>query len=250
MLRIFESEEEVAEAIANEMKASLEHDDRPVFCLASGSTPQKSYRKFAESLGAGSRLDRLGIVSLDEWVGIDRSSEGSCYRMLDDDLFSLAGISDEQIEFFDGTAPDLQQECARIDRYIEQRPITFSLMGVGMNGHIGLNEPGCPVLGHSSVVSLSETTKQVAQKYFHEQTALEQGITLGLAQVIASKRVVVAITGERKANIAKEIFSNREPKLPAQYLLGNGHIDFYLDAEAARHIDRRLAEELSSWEKA
>ncbi|WP_308637349.1 6-phosphogluconolactonase [Paenibacillus silvisoli] len=250
MLRIFESEEAVAEAIASEMKASLEHDEHPVFCLASGSTPQKSYRKFADQLTAESRLAKLGIVSLDEWVGIDRSSEGSCYRMLYDDLFSIAGISDEQIEFFDGTASDLQRECARIDRYIEQRPITFSLMGVGMNGHIGLNEPGCPVLDRSSVVALSETTKQVAQKYFRERTALEEGITLGLNQVIASKRVVVAITGERKADIVKEIFSNRESKLPAQYLLGYGHIDFFLDAAAARHLDRSLAEELTSWEKA
>jgi 6-phosphogluconolactonase/glucosamine-6-phosphate isomerase/deaminase len=236
MLKIFDSEEEVANEIAREMKDHLLNDEHPVFSLASGSTPHKSYLKFASDTDIHSRIKELKIVSLDEWVGIDRSSEGSCYQMLNQDLFSLVSLVDSQIEFFDGTSLDLKQECLRIDRFIEQHPITFSLMGVGMNGHIGLNEPGCPVLNHSSVVELSETTRTVAQKYFHQQTELVQGITLGLEQIANSKRVVVAITGERKAEIVREIFSNKEALLPAQKLLGYKHIDFYLDLEAAKYI--------------
>ncbi|OPA79171.1 glucosamine-6-phosphate deaminase [Paenibacillus selenitireducens] len=236
MLKIFDSEEEVANEIAREMKDHLLNDEHPVFCLASGSTPHKSYLKFASDAEIYSRIKKLNIVSLDEWVGIDRDSEGSCYQMLNQDLFSLVSLDDSQIEFFNGTSPDLKQECIRIDRFIEQHPITFSLMGVGMNGHIGLNEPGCPVLNHSSVVELSETTRTVAQKYFHQQTELVQGITLGLEQIANSKRVVVAITGERKAEIVREIFSNKEALLPAQELLGYKHIDFYLDLEAAKYI--------------
>lgn len=236
MLRIFENERAVANEIAKEMKDHLLHDENPVFCLASGSTPEKSYRQFAKEAKGESKIKELKIVSLDEWVGIDRDSEGSCYQMLNKDLFSLLQLSPEQIEFFDGTMPDLQQECVRIDRFIHQNPITFSLMGVGMNGHIGLNEPGCLVLNHSSVVNLSAKTKRVAQKYFHQPTKLEQGITIGLKQVINSKRVVVAITGERKAKIANEIFASPEAKLPAQELLGFQHIDYFLDLEAAKYI--------------
>lgn len=236
MIKIFESEEEVANEIAREMKEYLFHDTNPVFCLASGSTPQKSYRKFADEVAMNSKIKQLKIVSLDEWVGIDRNSEGSCYQMLHQDLFSLLHLDSDQIEFFDATHPDLEQECLRIDRFIDNNPISFSLMGVGMNGHIGLNEPGCPVLNHSSVVDLSETTRQVAQKYFDQPTELEQGITLGLSQVTGSKRVVVAITGERKAEIVKEIFGNPDAKLPAQQLLGFEHIDFFLDSEAAKYI--------------
>ncbi|RJG25267.1 6-phosphogluconolactonase [Paenibacillus thiaminolyticus] len=236
MIQIFDSEEEVAHAIASEMKEHLLHDEQPVFCLASGSTPQKSYKQFAADADIQSKMKRLKIVSLDEWVGIDRSSEGSCYQMLNQDLFSLVSLDASQIEFFDGSSSDLKRECLRIDRFVAEHPITFSLMGVGMNGHIGLNEPGCPVLDHSSVVSLSQSTREVAQKYFHQQTVLEDGITLGLGQITNSKRVIVAITGERKANIVQEIFSNPDAQLPAQQLLGYEHIDFFLDAEAARYI--------------
>jgi glucosamine-6-phosphate deaminase len=238
MIRIFESEDELANEIANEMIHHLIHEEYPVFCLASGSTPQKSYRKFADGIDKDGKIKELKMVSLDEWVGIDRSSEGSCYQMLNQDLFSLVPINSSQIEFFDGTKSDLQQECLRIDRFIDSHPITFSLMGVGMNGHIGLNEPGAPVLDHSGIVDLSATTREVAQKYFHQPTVLEKGITLGLAQVTKSTRVVVAITGKRKAEIVREIFDNPEAKLPAQELLRYEHIDFFLDSEAAKHLNR------------
>ncbi|MFC0236638.1 6-phosphogluconolactonase [Fictibacillus phosphorivorans] len=237
MIKIFEDEQAITNQIAKEMKQHLVNEENPVFCLASGTTPEKSYRQFAGETKNNPRLKDLRIVSLDEWVGIERTSEGSCYQMLNKDLFSPLELQDSQIEFFDGTASNLQNECHRIDKFIENNPITFSLMGVGMNGHIGLNEPGCTVSNHSCVVDLSEKTKIVAQKYFNQPTSLEKGITLGLGQIIKSKRVIVVITGERKAQIAKEIIMNPEAQLPAQVLLGHNHIDFYLDREAAKWIE-------------
>ncbi|QHT63552.1 glucosamine-6-phosphate deaminase [Paenibacillus lycopersici] len=237
MIRIFETEAELARAIADEMLRNLTHEADPVFCLASGSTPQKSYREFADAVDPAGPIKSLRIVSLDEWVGIGRGSEGSCFQMMNADLFSLLPLDESRIVFYDGTKADLKAECERIDRFIERHPITFSLMGVGMNGHIGLNEPGCPVLNNSSVVELAETTRVVGQKYFKAGAKLEQGITLGLGQISASKRVVVAITGEHKAAIVREIFGNPQAKLPAQELLGFEHIDFFLDGAAAKYLD-------------
>lgn len=236
MIKVFESAEEVANKIAEEMNHHLMNDEKPVFCLAAGSTPKKGYQAFAENIDQEMKK-KLKIVSLDEWVGIDRDSEGSCYQMLNRDLFSLLQLDSEQIQFFNGASPDLQAECLKIDHFIEDNPITFSLMGVGMNGHIGLNEPGSPILNHSTIVELSETTREVAQKYFDQPTNLQEGITLGLKQIVNSKRVIVVITGEHKAKIVKEILSNQEARLPAQVLLGYEHIDFYLDSDAAKYIN-------------
>ncbi|MGD6961003.1 6-phosphogluconolactonase [Fictibacillus phosphorivorans] len=238
MIKIFEDEQAITNQIAKEMKNYLLNGENPVFCLASGTTPEKSYRQFAKETKDIPRLKDLRIVSLDEWVGIERTSEGSCFQMLNKDLFSPLELRDSQIEFFNGTELDLEKECLRIDWFIENNPITFSLMGVGMNGHIGLNEPGCPALNHSCVVDLSEETKTVAQKYFNQPTSLDKGITLGLGQIIKSKRVLVVMTGKRKAEIAKAIIMNPKAQLPAQVLLGHDHIDFYLDREAAKWLDK------------
>lgn len=237
MVRIFDTEEALAKEIAQEMHGFL-NEENPVFCLASGSTPEKSYKVFSEIVSNGFSISNLKIVSLDEWVGISKESEGSCFQMLAKDLFNPVGLQDEQICFFDGTAKALKQECSKIDQFIDQNPISFSLMGVGMNGHIGLNEPGCEMIGHSSVVNLSKKTKEIAQKYFDSPTVLEKGLTIGLQQVIGSKRVIVAITGAHKAEIVKEIFSNSERALPVHELMGFEHIDFYLDKAAAQLLDK------------
>jgi glucosamine-6-phosphate deaminase len=238
MLKIFDNEEVVAQEIAKEMKAQFHTETNPVFCLASGSTPQKSYAHFAQILLDRTLLDKLKIVSLDEWVGVPRHAKGSCYQMLKEDLFSPIELDEKQIEFFNGMEKKLQDECQRIDQFILDNPITFSLMGVGMNGHIGLNEPGSMVLDHSSVVPLSDTTKKVAQKYFDEPVHLSEGISLGLKQIIKSSRVIVAITGEHKARMVKKLFEEPEAKLPAQELLGYQHIDFFLDESAAKELNK------------
>ncbi|WP_409273718.1 6-phosphogluconolactonase [Neobacillus sp. SCS-31] len=249
MIRIFNNEQEVALQIAKEMEEHVRTEAKPVLCLASGSTPKISYQLFAAAMKGQPTLKKVKFVSLDEWVGISRESEGSCFQMLNQDLFSHLELEPGQIEFFDGTADDLQEECSKIDSFIEEHPITFSLIGVGMNGHIGLNEPGCKVLGHSSVVDLSETTKTVAQKYFIQPTELEKGITLGLRQIAESKRAIVAITGERKAEIVQKIALLKERKLPAQELLGYEHIDFYLDRAAAKYLKCKYIREKSGGEQ-
>jgi len=245
MVKIFENEQLVAEAIANEMLRHLEAEF-PVFCLASGSTPSKGYDLFAKAVASKIvSLKRLKFVSLDEWVGIDKDNIGSCYQMLNEDLFQKLDLESDQVIFYDGVATDVSLECQRIDGFVNECGITFSLMGVGMNGHIGLNEPGFPKEFGSSVVKLSDTTKEVAQKYFKEKTVLEEGITLGLGQIINSKRVIVVVTGAHKAQIVKEIFEKKSADIPASQLLGYDHIDFYLDAEAVKYaLDEGLIYDL------
>lgn len=233
MLKVFDTEEQLAEKLAREMKEQLRAEENPVFCLASGSTPAQTYRRFAGDAETLQYIRKLKIVSLDEWVGVGREVDGSCYQMLYRDLFRYLPLEDDQICFFETLQENLEAECRRIDAYIQRHPITFSLMGVGMNGHIGLNEPGGAVKDHSSVVPLSETTKIIARKYFSQEQILEQGITLGLRQIMDSKRVVVVITGSHKQEIVKTIFQGgSDDRLPVQELLGRENIDFYLDKKA------------------
>lgn len=237
MIYIFETEEQVAEEIKREMEQQMVELEHPVFCLAAGQTPGKAYDKFAKECGEKKEVEKLRFVSLDEWVNIPKASEGSCYQMMNQDLFKKLPLKEGQVTFFDTVDVDLEKECERIDSFVKENPITFSLMGVGMNGHIGLNEPGCEVKAFTSVVPLSDTTKRVGQKYFNEQTVLENGITLGLQQIIDSKRVIVVITGAHKKEIVQTIVEHPEADLPAQKFMGHEHVDFYFDKEAAALLD-------------
>lgn len=258
MITIFKTRDALAEAVAQEMERQIMERVHPVFCLASGETPAQIYHKFAVKCKDFAEIGKLSFVGLDEWVGIPKETDGSCFQMLCRDLFDKLPLKKEQIVFFETPEGDLSGECSRIDGFIRENPITFSLMGVGMNGHIGLNEPGCESKAESSVVPLSETTKMVAQKYFKEAVSLEKGITLGLKQIIDSERVIVVITGEHKREIVRTMCELPEENiqkgylqddiLPVQRLLGYKHIDFYIDMEAAQLLDVDK-EEFALWEE-
>ncbi|MFV0519568.1 MAG: 6-phosphogluconolactonase [Lachnospirales bacterium] len=244
MLKIFENEKDLAQEVFKEMKQQILTEDSPVFSLASGSTPKKIYSLFAKENNKDINFDKLKIVSLDEWIGVTEDTVGSCYQMLNDDLFKNIDLPKENIVFYKTVNSDLNKECERIDNFIKRNPITFTLMGVGMNGHIGLNEPNDIIRNYSSVVNLSEKTKEVAVKYFNEDVKIEEGITLGLEQIISAKRTIVIITGEHKKNIVKEIFENGNANLPAQVLLGHNHIDFYIDKAAGQLLENLKTKEV------
>ncbi|MFV0502376.1 MAG: 6-phosphogluconolactonase [Lachnospirales bacterium] len=232
MLKIFTTEKELAYAVFKIMQEQLENEKKPVFSLAAGSTPKKIYNIFSSEYANDKSLSSLKIVSLDEWVNVAKTTKGSCYQMLNEDLFKNIILKKENIIFFETVNKNLKEECKRIDDFITKNPITFSLMGVGINGHIGLNEPMDTIKNFSSIVELSDKTKETATKYFKEKINITHGITLGLGQIIKAKKTIVVITGIHKKEIVKEIFEGEKNTLPAQALLDYQHIDFFIDETA------------------
>ena len=119
----------------------------PLMCIAAGNTPLGTFTHIVEFSRKG-RLNNINadFISLDEWVGMNGLTNGSCRQTLDRYFFHPLKISEERIHFFDGKAADLFEECAKANRYIESRnSIDLLLLGIGLNGHIGFNEPGSPL---------------------------------------------------------------------------------------------------------
>ena len=187
VLRVFDTYETLSAAAADEILKQVKTKPQSVLCLAAGETPRLTY----EFLAAAARRDnvdfsRCTFVGLDEWIGIRPDNEGSCAYFLEHNLFIPLGIAGKQIKLFDGLTHDLQKECQSMDTFINSRGrIDLMLVGVGMNGHIGFNEPGVEENLHAHVIDLDETTRSVGQKYFRQSTLLQQGITLGLRHLHA-----------------------------------------------------------------
>ncbi|MBO0936073.1 glucosamine-6-phosphate deaminase [Fibrella sp. HMF5335] len=177
-----------------------------VLCLASGDTPSETFRILAAMVQAGQLdLSQCRFIGLDEWVGFGPTDEGSCGYLVYRDLFTPASIRPEQITYFDAKAADLQAECARVDAAIADfGKLDLLLVGIGMNGHIALNEPGTPFTLRCHVVQLAQSTIDVGQKYFTKPTPLSQGITLGLQHLTEARDVVLMASGARKAAIVHE----------------------------------------------
>ncbi|GAB3692282.1 glucosamine-6-phosphate deaminase [Spirosoma flavus] len=197
----FPDHETLSQRTAEHMAAVINQKPDALICVTSGDTPTEAYRRFVGLVKAGQvDISRCTFVGLDEWVGFTPQDAGSCTNYLFRDLFIPLELPSEQIYIFDATSYDLDAECARIDTLIDSHDgLDLMLVGMGMNGHIGLNEPGTSFTLGCHVGELAESTITVGQKYFDKETALNQGITLGLRHLTGAHDAIMLVSGEKKA---------------------------------------------------
>ncbi|WP_088810687.1 MULTISPECIES: glucosamine-6-phosphate deaminase [unclassified Listeria] len=240
MLKKFDDDKAVAIAISNQIESLLQEKPDALICIAGGDTPLKTMAELVRRNKNGQiDFSKAYFVGLDEWVGLGHETKGSCRQTLYDYFYDqLENINPDHICFFDGKAKNLAVECKRIDHFIDERGgIDFILLGIGMNGHIGFNEPGVPVDVNAHVVELDDVTKKVMSKYFDQDLPLTNGISLGMKQIKQAKEIIVAATGSKKAEIV-ELTMNSEPtaNIPATLLKNATSTQFFVDQEAGARV--------------
>jgi glucosamine-6-phosphate deaminase len=238
-VKIFETYPELSRATADIIGAYISAKKNSLICIASGHTPIGVFQCLAQDIHS-KKLDvsSCTFLSLDEWVGIDPTDPGSCLSMLKRDFFDHVPIKNEQLVFFNVLTENLEAECARINTLINSHGgLDIMLVGVGTNGHIGMNEPGTPFNSYAHIGELAEETKTVGQKYFTKKTSLSLGITLGLSHLKEAKLPIVMANGEKKAAIiAKALSINPTEQLPASIVQKIPQAFVMLDQQAANEI--------------
>lgn len=217
-VHVYEDYKSMSRATADLIAAYIRKKPQSLICLASGHSPLGVFQCMVDDVKSGKlNLDRCTFVSLDEWVGIPATQKGSCREMMDKDLFFPLAIKERQIVFFDGMAADLQAEADKVNKLIDANGgLDIMLVGVGMNGHIAMNEPGTSFDSVAHISTLAEETKTVGQKYFDTATQLTQGITLGLKHFRDARLPILVANGEKKASIVSRILSSSPSEsLPA-----------------------------------
>ena len=220
---------------AEHIAAVIHQKPNALLCLASGDTPTESYRQFV-GLAQSGKVDvsQCTFVGLDEWVGFGPEDVGSCSNYVFRDLFIPLKLRPHQIHVFDAKADDLAAECAKIDAVIDEHGgLDLLLVGMGMNGHIALNEPGTPFSLGCHVVELAESTITVGQKYFTQETALTQGITLGLRHLTEAHDVILLVNGAKKAPTLQQALTGPvTEQLPASIVQKSPNVRVWVDEAA------------------
>lgn len=235
-LSIFDTYEGLSAFAAGQILETIKSNPQTTLCLATGDSPKLTYRLFVkEVVKQKINLGRVHFVALDEWMGVPPSNPGSCHYFLNENLFSPLQIKKDNIHLFDAFAKDATKECEKMNEAIKTlKGIDLMLVGVGMNGHIGFNEPGASESNYAHVADLDSTTQQVGQKYFSEQTALAKGITLGLAQFFEAKNVLMLANGKKKSSIIKNALEgNISTQVPASLIRKHKNAQVLIDSEAA-----------------
>ena len=235
IMRIFETEKEAAAYCADCITDIISQKPSALICLAAGHTSLELFGQLICREREG-KIDfsRVKVVGLDEWVGLSGRDDGSCENFLRMILFYHIKLSEANIRLFDSKADDLQDECAKIETFISDNGgIDYMLLGVGMNGHLGLNEPGTDKGNGAHIAKLDRVTQDVAHKYFKEKPELSKGVTLGIRNIAQTNTVQVLITDKRKSEIVKKIAESETNEVPASLIKNMKNVEFIVDQQAA-----------------
>lgn len=174
-----------------------------LICLAAGFTQVETLEKLQDIV----RREHIPVcdlpfIGLDEWLGYGQGDQGSCYTFHHKHFIGPLGLRPGQVFLFDGRDTDPRRACRDADAYIDRHGgISLTVLGVGLNGHLGFNEPGSDPQARSHVVELAQTSRDISGKYFGQRVPVTHGITLGMKDLFQAGQVLVQCTGAHKADI-------------------------------------------------
>lgn len=219
-----------AEIVAEQVKK------RPdgLISFPGGDTPLGMVHVFADMVNECKvDISRTHYVSLDEWVGLSNEDEGSCGLFNQQNLLSRLQHPFAGTHIINGATEDIESERVALNDYISQYgPLDVSVLGIGMNGHLGFNENGVDFDLDAHIIPLSETTLKVMTKYFGEKFHPTHGISQGIRQIMAAKTVILIANGAHKAEILKKaVHGPVTNEVPASVL--QNHPNCYVVADEA-----------------
>lgn len=232
-----------ARVVMEKMVMGIETKGKFVLGCATGSTPEGLYKHLI-SLLAKQDLDlsRLYTVNLDEYFPIKRSDPQSYYHFMLTHLWQpLAAVNssfDYQSQTFvpNGEATDADTECRAYEEKIKAMGgVDIQIVGIGVNGHIGFNEPGSPADSRTRTVTLESSTVEANSRFFGSIDQVpKQALTMGIGTILEAKEILVLASGKAKAPILKALWVLEEPTvaIPASWLLSHPQVSFFIDREA------------------
>ncbi len=236
---IYDNYSELSVKTAEMIAAIISDKPDALLCFPAGETSVGTFRHLIElNKSAKISFKNCRIVGLDEWANIGEMRSENCFSFLKKHLFDHIDYSEENFCFFDGESSDLVQECIKTDDFIRKNgPIDMILLGMGMNGHLGLNEPGTSFDLYSYIVDLDETTKIVGQKYFSGKVQLTSGISLGLKYIMEARTVILQLNGTKKAEVARRLIDSEiSPAFPASIVKSHLNSFLLLDKDASKYL--------------
>ena len=183
------------------MAGVVKSNPEAVLGLATGSTPIGLYKNMiADHKENGTSYKSIKTVNLDEYEGLDYSSDQSYVYFMRDNLFDHIDIDLANTNIENGKAPDAEKECDRYNALLETLQQDIQILGIGSNGHIAFNEPGTPFGSVTHVVQLAESTiKDNSRMFASIDEVPKRAFTMGLKNIMNAKKIVILANGANKA---------------------------------------------------
>lgn len=187
---------------ADVLTAQLLRRPDTVLGVATGSSPMGTYRELARRRREGALdLGGLRCFALDEYVGLPAGHPAGYAAVLERELARPLGLDPSRIRVPDGSRPDLEEACREYEQAIARAGgIDLQLLGIGVNGHIGFNEPSSSLSSRTRVKVLSARTRADNARFFGSPGEVPTHcVTQGLGTILEADRVLLVAQGEHKA---------------------------------------------------
>lgn len=184
-------------------------------------------------------VSRITLFNVDELTNLSREYKGSCYTMIKDQIAAPLGIKEENFIMPPTISDDFERESKVFQEELERRGgADLQMLGLGMNGHIGINQPGTPFESETWVSPMDPDFEARVRRETNTPPEHELGgLTLGIKNIMHTRKIVLVAKGERKAEIVKQMLLGPiTTDIPASVLQLHPNCEFLLDADAAKYL--------------
>lgn len=236
-LVILPNSDDVAEFACDLFAQQLNKKPKSILGLATGSSPTTLYKKMISRQKAGDfSFSQATSFNLDEYVGLAGEHAQSYRHFMNEQLFNHVDIDLSRTFVPNGIADNPNDECKRYEEMIALAGgIDLQLLGIGINGHIGFNEPLSSLSSRTRVKTLTKSTIEANSRFFEEgERQPTDSMTMGIGTILDAHQVVLLATGAHKAQAIKGCVEGPvSASCPASALQLHEHAIVVIDEAAA-----------------
>lgn len=239
MIRLIVAEDynQLSQKAAQIVAQQIKQKPASVIGFATGSTPLGLYQELVAMYRKKEvSFEQMTSFNLDEYIGLTRNHPQSYYRFMWDHLFSHVGMEDRRINFPPGVFQDEKSICEQYEAEMAKcGGIDLQILGIGVNGHIGFNEPNEAFTLPTHIVELAEETIHANARFFeNEEEVPRYAITMGVRSIMQARSILLLANGENKAEAIQKMFTDKaDPQMPASILQLHHNVTLIVDKAAA-----------------
>src|SRR5690625_5306 len=227
--------EQMSQRAAEIVLETVQEIAQPVLRLPTGSTQERLYELLVRTHQTEHvSFKNVRTFNLDEYVGLPVDSDQSYHYFMNEHLFRHLDIPENHIYIPNGQVENLEQECAAYETYIKQvGPVDLQVLGLGVNGHIGFNEPGTRFNERTHIVELEDSTSEANARFFKSKEDVPKlAVTMGIETILEAKRILLLVQGEKKAEILRKVIHEEMTEdIPASVLQRHANVTVITDIE-------------------
>lgn len=228
---------------ANIISAQIIIKPNSVLGLATGSTPEGTYKQLVEWYKKGDLdFSQVKAVNLDEYKGLSKDNDQSYAYFMKKHLFDHVNIDINNTFIPNGLEEDSKKECSRYNQVIKSLGgVDLQLLGIGGNGHIGFNEPGEAFEKETHCVKLTDDTIKANSRFFSSLDLVPKfAYSMGIKSIMQAKSILLVASGKSKADaLYKTIYGEIIPGVPASILQLHNNVTIVADDDALSIIKEK-----------